>query len=51
MKKTYMFLNSLLIYAFVMSVAYNIYQYSIIKAYEQNFDGFLQEIIDLRSKK
>lgn len=51
MKKVFMLLNSLLIYAFVMSVAYNIYQASIIDAYEQNFDGFLQEIIDLRSKK
>lgn len=51
MKKVYMFLNSLLIYALTMSTAYNLYQYSIIKAYEQNFDVFLQEIIDLGSKK
>lgn len=51
MKKVYIFLNSLLIYALVMSVAYNIFQASIIEIYEQNFDGFLQEIIILRSKK
>lgn len=51
MKKVFIFFNMLLIYAFVMSVGYNIYQYSIIKVYEQNFDGFLQEIIQLRSKK
>ena len=51
MKKVCMFLNSLLIYAFVVSVAYNIYQHSIIEAYEQNFNGFLQEIIDFKEQK
>lgn len=45
------FVRALLIYVFVMSIGYNIYQASIIKAYEQNFDGFLHEIIDSRSKK
>ena len=51
MKKVYMFLNSILIYALVMSIAYNIYQTSTIEAYEQNFDGFLQEIMILRGEK
>lgn len=51
MKKVYMFLNSILVYALVMSIAYNIYQASIIEAYEQNFDGFLQEIMILRGEK
>lgn len=51
MKKVFAFFNFLLIYAFVLSIAYNIYQASIIKAHEQNFDGFLQEIINLRDKK
>lgn len=51
MKKVFMLLNALLIYALVMSVGYNIYQHSIIDAYEQNFDSFLQEIIILRGKK
>lgn len=45
------FVFMLLIYVFVMSIGYNIYQASIIEACEQNFDGFLHEIIDLRSKK
>ena len=51
MKKVFIFLNTLLIYTLIMSIGYNIYQHSIIYAYEQNFDGFLQEIMILGSKK
>nr|DAL49485.1 MAG TPA_asm: hypothetical protein [Caudoviricetes sp.] len=50
-KHTYYFIRILVIYLFVLSLGYNIYQNATIAAYEQNFDGFLQEIIDLRSKK
>ena len=47
----YQIVYALMMYAFVMSVGYNIYQASIIKIYEDNLDEFLQEIIDLRNKK
>lgn len=47
----YQIVYALMMYAFVMSVGYNIYQASIIKIYEDNLNEFLQEIIDLRNKK
>lgn len=47
----YQIIRAILKYVLVISVGYNIYQASIIKAYEQNFDEFLQEIIDLKDKK
>ena len=50
-KHIYYFIKILVIYLFILSLGYNIHQNAIITAYETNFDNFLQEIIDLRSKK
>lgn len=42
--KIYCILRVALIYVFVISVGYNIYQSSVIDAYEQNLTELLQKL-------